>query len=660
MRKKEGQVTIFIALGLIILLVIGLTIYYREELFRTDWEKERSQSLSVPQKAKNAQDIVLSCFTYTLDQAITKLGMQGGFINISEDPIPETPANPFSNALRIFPNKDFRVTYWYYMTANGIEKSNIPTKSNMEKELAAYVDSNIGDCIRISGLFDAYNITLSNPKTAIQIKDKSVLLTSQYSLTLREGGFVFNIPKFYVKSNAQLGRLHNIAKEIIRNNNKVFYLEDKTIDILVANDELPYTGTETTCKTKIWTKSKVNKDFKNIVSKNIPYIKIKGTDFIKRTDYFVWDALSTRNSDINVNFKFSENWPTKIDIEPSEGELLISKPLLQGGNEAVAFLRAFFCLNDYNFIYDIKYPVLITLTGPSGFTLQLATQVIIDNNQPHKNTLGNLSFPEQKDKICTSPVNKINVYTLTADDSGLLKDTAGVQINFKCVNTACNMGATKIDSEGYASLNKKFPACANALITGAKQGYHTARETVSTTKETDVNLVLEKYTTLGYNIELFDMAYRQPTTSETVVIQLNEPNLKYSTSIAYPSDKETITLLPGTYDVTAYVMEKDSSGITIKGKEIKHCTKTPMKSVLGIFGLTETDCSKTKVPDMTITEVIKSGTKFTWTVPRNSLFNSKNVTFYLPAGKLPKDYTEISKVFEGIEKNKNIIYPKIG
>ena len=38
--KKEGQATIFIILGLVIMTIVGMTIFFRGEIFQSDWEKE--------------------------------------------------------------------------------------------------------------------------------------------------------------------------------------------------------------------------------------------------------------------------------------------------------------------------------------------------------------------------------------------------------------------------------------------------------------------------------------------------------------------------------------------------------------------------------------------------------------------------------------------
>ena len=73
-------------------------------------------------------------------------------------------------------------------------------------------------------------------------------------------------------------------------------------------------------------------------------------------------------------------------------------------------VRSFFCLTTYNVIYDVEFPVLVSLYDEdSDFTFQFATMVVLDNNQPRENTNGTLDLTEVESPICDDATTELSV-----------------------------------------------------------------------------------------------------------------------------------------------------------------------------------------------------------------------------------------------------------
>ena len=79
---KRGQITLYVAFGLVVVALIVLLVLTRQGVFLTDWEKERRQALDVPEQAKEMNDYIQGCVGSIADEGITLLGMQGGYIQL--------------------------------------------------------------------------------------------------------------------------------------------------------------------------------------------------------------------------------------------------------------------------------------------------------------------------------------------------------------------------------------------------------------------------------------------------------------------------------------------------------------------------------------------------------------------------------------------------
>lgn len=655
---KRGQVTLYVVLGLVIAALIILIFVLRQNVFLSEWEKQRQLALQVPQQAQEVRDYVDNCLQTIAAEGVTLMGMQGGYIELPVQAIQPTRAHPFSETIEIIPNSGMKTAYWFYATPNGLQKTGMPSKAGMEKALADYIDSHSGRCIDNPELYTRLNATAGPSITEVTINDDSVQFTIDYPVRIELFGFNYRIPKFFVQVNARLGEMAKIGKEIIEKDSADFYLEEKAIDILAMNREIPYSSTEMTCSPKMWTKTNVEKALRNALAVNMQSIRVKGTNFESGNDYYNWDVLAARHKRISTSFKFFERWPIKMDVFPSEGEVLTSKSMFETSNSAMAFLTALFCINDYNFVYDLKYPVLISLEDDNGFMLQFATMVIIDNNQPRENKMGIMDIPGQDERICSSRNANAKIYALAPDRDGNLMPIDNADVKIKCITTVCGLGKTRLDrAAGEPYFSGKIPQCVNALITAEKEGYLDGKQTATTTEGGSISVMMEPYKELDYEIKILqDGAERDVESSETTIVTLENSEKGFSTSLIEPKGK--VRLIAGTLNLRTTLISQGYE-ITIKGKEITHCTKTPMRNVLGILGLTEEKCSTASIPDNVIDQAISGGSTTVWKADRAALYDGSKIVFYIPAHGVPSTTDEMETIYDEVENPANAVLPAI-
>ena len=173
---KKGQVTLFIILGIVILIVIGALFGLRALSVNSKLYEQGGKSISVPTQLKPVTNVISDCIENVAVEGLNIMGLQGGYIDIPQDIIPRGSLNVFSNSLYI--NKNIRVPYWSYESVSGIPKQQIPTIKEMENSLSSYVNTNLEDCF--SGDIEifrsqGYEISTGSKISAIStIKDNYV------------------------------------------------------------------------------------------------------------------------------------------------------------------------------------------------------------------------------------------------------------------------------------------------------------------------------------------------------------------------------------------------------------------------------------------------------------------------------------------------------
>lgn len=183
---KKGQVTTFIIIGLVILLIASLLFFLvgkgkdLQELPQTD-----------EQKIKN---YIEDCIEDTVETGVKLQGLQGGNIYLSDKYL----TTDYSEIL-----------YSYYKG-----KNTLLTLEDMESDLSAFISQSLPFCVNWS-TFPDYNITAGDISTDTEILENNIIFTINYDITAKKDEAIFRLNQFRYSSDIRVGYIYNIVKEIL-------------------------------------------------------------------------------------------------------------------------------------------------------------------------------------------------------------------------------------------------------------------------------------------------------------------------------------------------------------------------------------------------------------------------------------------------------------
>ena len=661
--KKRGQVTAFIIIGLLILIVIAGVIIIKQEIVQKYFEKIKLTK-RLPEEIKPVQEFLDSCTAQVSKEGIELVASQGGYLNLPIDNIPTTSFTPIPATLEIIPGSDLKAPLWFRETPNGIPEINIPTKIDVEDSISKYVNRRFALCVNNLTTFtdQGYIFTAQrNPKTTTTLKEDKIVVSIDYPLEVQGKIANFSLGNYNADIDSGLGKLYNAAKEIMESENEGLFLENKTIDLLIAYDpEIPYSGIDISCNEKIWYKPEVELKLKNILFENTAAITVKdsGAETLDNLKYLQFDAFKSSHKDVDVNFMYIPDWPTVIEINPHEGNILRSDQITKKiGGAASALLSTFVCINQHRFVYTLKYPVLITLNDKkTGLTFQFATEVIIKNNNPREYNLPLNDVPDTDNQICKYPQKEATIYTATFDENAELKPLGGVTLTYKCATASCPLGESEKKSE-EPKIDTKLPLCLNGIIEGRKEGYYAGKTVYSTNLKTEQNLIvaLEPLYKKKVHIKVIDKDtgnIREPYDSEQISFQFNHKNVDYSASYNTLFEKEEIELLAGEYSITSYVIRNSTWPVITQKETIENCVDSRGLGIIGFFKTTK-HCEKVEIPSRTFDYVMTGGGIFDNNFTRTDLANNGDLTLYTLADPTPGDIETMQNIQLELYTNKD-------
>jgi len=657
---KRGQTAIFIIVGIIILVSVGTFFYISKVVREGGLESERESALLVPKQVEPVKTFIEACIDQVSKEGIDLIGLQGGYSSIPGDVFAGASQNIFSNSLQIFRN--LKAPYWYYEKASGVQESQKPSKENVEEELNGYLNENLADCVNGISVFEpqGYEFAIGEVDAKSTIETNNVGVEVIYPINVKFKGADFNFGKFNRDLEAPLGRLYDLAERIMSSEEKTGFLEEKTLDFLIVYDEIPFDSVDFECVPRVWSVKNVEKDLKNIISLNMPNIKIKNSanSFDNDRKYFDWD-LGRDYRTTSTNFMFSEAWPFFMDVEPDEGGVLSGTSISGSIKDSfVKFGTSFFCMNSYHFVYEIKYPLLVILRddkafGGEGYTFQFAIQVIIDNNQPKKNVLGRVVELKDDLDLCSNKIIPVTVESLQVNPDETLSSLEDVDIEFKCLTSTCDIGKTTKDESGGSSLSSNFPSCLNGFVVGKKEGFRADKVQLSTNQPSSTSLILEPIYKKQYEIKIIDpnKGVRDPFESEKIVISFDTQD--HSTAAIYPSESNEIQLVDGVYTVLGYITKESEQGIALKGTNLRKCFKVPQRNIFGILGATKEECVDVKVGDTILNNVLVGGAEFEWIPSRFDLSQDNKLIIYVYYNGFPSTSDDVFNIYQKISSNQD-------
>ncbi len=643
--QKRGQVTIFIILGIVILLVFGILFFFRSEFVKSDFQSQLAK-VKVPEQIQPVKNYIDDCLEETVMSGTRIIASNGGYLSVPSEGVPRSLLNPFSNSLEIGSGE---VAYWYYKSSNNLDNTQVPTIESMEEDLERYVDDNFDFCLKGLDNFyeEGFEIHYEGKiETEVNVEGSHIEVTMDAPTDIRKDDVGKYFSQHLLDVDVNLGKLYNLALDVFEEENENKFLEHKTIDMMVVYDEIPYSNTEFTCNRLIWQKSEIVEDFKDIAHVNMGALRLKGSDYEKvreDNDYFEIDVYS--DNTVSTNFQYLDSWPFEVEVFPSKGDLLSGDAVSQANSDIYKYLNLFFCMNNYHFIYDVKYPVLVSLEDDEGFSFQYATMVIVDNNNPGTYQGEILNYEDTSvlgEEFCDNGFNQVDVVVI---DSSSLMSLENTDVSYNCFSSSCYIGKTNANGE----LSRNFPACINGRVYADKEGYYSDSQMLSTNEDSRVSLLLEPYYDLDLEIKVVDLdtgSVRELRSDENAIFQFENTDNDYKTMVT--NGLEDITLVAGEYKVLTYLMSEGES-VKIEAETHVECVDVPRS---GLFRfLTKEECFEVSNEASEIDQFVSGGAAFEFVLTHSELDSSIKVTLYAVQDFVPDTHNEMLQILNNIPTN---------
>lgn len=506
--KKEGrkaQVTVFIIIG-IILLVSAFIVIYMTNLRKVEVIEE----VVVPPEVKPVYDYVTNCLFEIGTEGANIIGTQGGYADLSDERIDTRDITMTPSAyVEIDPAGNLKLPHWFYEGEN-----RVPPIEFIQKELADYVNERLDSCINDFRDFEPqFQITaLDEPVLSSTLTDEDVVIRLKYPIEIKEGESTTEHEDFISHLPVRLKKMWQLSKTILEKENEENILENLTIDLMAMSPDVPMGGFEIRCGINTWMLDDVEQTVQQLMRINIPKMRVMGTDyppFLEDEDVYqelkeydmgdinegnLPDIKAPRDAfeynkmtinpkiagveDMRVSFAYQPRWGMDLNALPNEAGMLRSN--MAPGQKYLSFL----CINTYHFVYDVIYPVVVRVNDPQaydsqGFVFQFAFPVLINDNRASRESFGARLFQDYyvETGFCEKPGGPAVEIRVNGKDELGYSITSGIKdvnISYVCVNRRCQLGQTGYSPEApgrYSLITSLPPGCSAPTIIAEKEGY---------------------------------------------------------------------------------------------------------------------------------------------------------------------------------------------
>ncbi len=511
MLNKKGQLTLFIIIGILVLLIIGITIYFVSQEKGKDIEPEVPKIEAVSSELKPISDFVTGCVKKTGISGLKILGAQGGYIDDSKLSYNIVdPTGKGANAVLFSKDGSLIIPYWYYMSsASDCEKSqNCEFKTqrpfiykaqgspSFEDQLNNYVNENLKNCLGDFSQLKEKGFDVKekgNVETETVITKDAVYFKVNYPLEINLAGKTLSVKQYLSEVNLKIKDVYEAATTITNYaaSFKPFeMLSNHLIDYYsgLSSSNLPptYESKIGDSKEIFWVKSKVAKDVSEILQNNLPLVQVGGSanyHYITAPDVIDpegFEILYNRNfylepnktfSDLEISFNYFPQWKPYFNLN-CKGELCRPDVVK---NTILFFLS----IQRYAFAYDLSYPVLVRIRSPSaldgeGYDFQFFLESNLRNSEPLKEDFVPLPVSDRASSdFCDIDKRTSGNITINLFDSITKKPVNKADLTYNCgykVIESCSFGIIE-----NGTLVTRFPKCSGGILLANKQGYYTIR-----------------------------------------------------------------------------------------------------------------------------------------------------------------------------------------
>jgi len=193
--SRRGQITVFIIIGIFILLVIAGLLFMRGSFQRAEIENKEDNIIDSAQLGGDVQNYIENCIERTGEDGIHFIGEQGGYYDLPE----------------VY-DSDFNLPFYFYE-----DEDLSPSKKIVEKELAKYMDEMLFFCLENFEYFEekGYQIEEDEVQTEVNILDSKVKFRINFPVYVTKGSVGKELLVFETDIQSRLETILEISKQLI-------------------------------------------------------------------------------------------------------------------------------------------------------------------------------------------------------------------------------------------------------------------------------------------------------------------------------------------------------------------------------------------------------------------------------------------------------------
>jgi len=190
--EKKGQVTLFIILGLVILIIVASLVYYKLSSTEKEMNLQEYKAEVVPEGIVPVKNLIDNCVKDISMTGMSFVMLQGGYYE------PQDAINL----------EGFDIAYWYK------NKDVSPSLASISNEIATYINKNLNFCV--SDITGDFSIVTVSPKSSVNIQNNAVYVDVDYPaiISYKDMNFIFG--KTSIKLDSNLYDIYNTAKGIVK------------------------------------------------------------------------------------------------------------------------------------------------------------------------------------------------------------------------------------------------------------------------------------------------------------------------------------------------------------------------------------------------------------------------------------------------------------
>lgn len=180
---KRGQITIFIILGAVILLILGGAVFFLQYSSKSKLETQKEQTDVVRGEAAAVKVFVESCLKKTLQEAILHIAEYGGYYQLPE----------------ISSQKAYKNAPFYFYKG----KKLVPSKEEVENAFSQFIFYNVSICLNDFKSFP-FEITSGEAKVESNLGKGAVSVKLNLPLEINLLNKKINLDTFQIVQNSPL------------------------------------------------------------------------------------------------------------------------------------------------------------------------------------------------------------------------------------------------------------------------------------------------------------------------------------------------------------------------------------------------------------------------------------------------------------------------